>query len=109
MNTDLQTLIEQGENQSLEFKSAQVHANSLAKEMVAFANTSGGIILLGVEDDGSISGLPDDKNHEEWVSNIARNNVVPALSLGIEQQFIDAQSVLLPHAPPDLNLLDAMR
>ena len=99
MKIDLQSLISQGENQSLEFKSAKAHANSLAKEMVAFANTSGGAILLGVEDDGSISGLPDDKNHEEWVSNIARNNVVPALSLGIEQQFIDAQSVLYIAVP----------
>ena len=99
MNTDLQTLISQGENQSLEFKSAQAHANSLAKEMVAFANTSGGVILLGVEDDGSISGLPDDKNYEEWVSNIARNNVIPALSLGIKPQIIDAQSVLYIEIP----------
>lgn len=99
MNIDLLSLISQGENQSLEFKSAQAHANSLAKEMVAFANTSGGTILLGVEDDGSISGLPDDKNYEEWVSNIARNNVIPALSLGIQQQLIDSHSVLYIEVP----------
>ena len=65
MTIDLQALIAQGENQSLEFKSVGVHAGSLAKEMVALANTSGGAILLGVEDDGRVSGLPDDKNHEE--------------------------------------------
>lgn len=94
MNIDLQTLIAQGENQSLEFKSSEAHANSLAKEMVAFANTAGGVILLGVEDDGVISGLDDDKNYEEWVSNIARNNVIPALDLQIEQQLVGTQSVL---------------
>ena len=49
---DLNALIAQGENQSLEFKSAQVHPDSLAKEMVAFANSAGGIILLGVEGNG---------------------------------------------------------
>lgn len=99
MNIDLQTLIAQGENQSLEFKSAGVHANSLAREMVAFANTSGGVILLGVEDDGGVSGLPDDKNYEEWVSNIARNNVIPALDLMIEQHVIDTQAVLYVEIP----------
>ena len=77
MNIDLQSLISQGENQSLEFKSAQVHPNSLAKEMVAFANTTGGAILLGVEDDGSVTGLADDKSYEEWVSNIARAPAPP--------------------------------
>ena len=99
MNIDLQSLISQGENQALEFKSAQVHPNSLAKEMVAFANTSGGTILLGVEDDGSIGGLLDDKNYEEWVSNIARNNVIPALSLSVELLLIDSQSVLYIEVP----------
>jgi ATP-dependent DNA helicase RecG len=99
MNIDLPALITQGENQSLEFKSAQVHANSLAKELVAFANTSGGVILLGVEDDGSVSGLPDDKNYEEWVSNIARNNVIPALEVIIEQRSVDTLAVLYIEVP----------
>jgi len=52
---DINALIAQGENQSLEFKSAQVHADSLAKELVALSNTEGGMILLGVEDDGEVS------------------------------------------------------
>lgn len=58
MNTlRLQELLKQGENQRLEFKSEQINAAGLAKEMVAFANTHGGIILLGVEDDGTVSGI----------------------------------------------------
>jgi ATP-dependent DNA helicase RecG len=65
--TALTALIAQGENHALEFKSAQVHPDSLARELVALANTHGGVILLGVEDSGEIAGLPTDKNYEEWV------------------------------------------
>ena len=100
LNMDIKALIAQGENQSLEFKSAQVHPDSLAKEMVAFANSAGGLILLGVADDGLISGLPvDDKNFEEWVTNIARQNVVPGLDVGIEIIQQDSKIVLVIDVP----------
>lgn len=74
-------LIKGGENSAVEFKAADVKIDSLARELVAFSNTTGGIILLGVEDNGKISGLPGKKNFEEWTANIARNNVIPAVSL----------------------------
>lgn len=95
----LNTLIAQGENNALEFKSAQAHPDSLAKEMVAFANTQGGIILLGVEDDGVVSGLSGDKNHEEWVTNIARANVIPALDVIITRHVHDQKLVLQIDVP----------
>jgi ATP-dependent DNA helicase RecG len=83
-------LIEGGENSSVEFKSPDVNTDSLAKEMVAFSNTNGGIIFLGVEDNGTISGLQGKKNFEEWTANIARNNVIPAVQ--IQYNEIDIQN-----------------
>ena len=76
---DIVNLIQQGENQAVEFKGCQVHADSLAREMTAFSNTSGGVILIGVDDGGNIEGVSTDRDWEEWVANIARNNVVPAI------------------------------
>ena len=97
---DINALITQGENQSLEFKSAQVHADSLAKELVALSNTEGGVILLGVEDDGEVSGLPSNrKNYEEWVANIARQNVVPGLDVVIQQVQHNGNNVLVVEVP----------
>jgi len=75
----LNELIEQGENATVEFKSAEVRAESVAREMVAFANTHGGTLLLGVEDSGALSGVTRE-GCEEWIANIARSNVVPALA-----------------------------
>ncbi len=75
----IKEIISQGENRRVEFKSGSVRADSLAVEMSAFANTSGGIILVGVEDNGDITGM-ERTDFEEWVSNIARQNIIPALN-----------------------------
>ncbi len=72
-------LIEAGENSAVEFKTAEVKIDSLAKEIVAFSNTNGGVIFLGVDDNGTITGLIGKKNFEEWAANIARNNIIPAV------------------------------
>lgn len=99
IDTSLSELIAQGENHALEFKSAQVHPDSLARELVALANTHGGVILLGVEDSGDIAGVPTDKNYEEWVTNIARENVIPALDVRITRHWHTEKQVLQIDVP----------
>jgi len=59
--TELQEIIKNGENSGVEFKSDTVPNHQLAKEIVAFSNLSGGIILLGVDDNGEVSGITKDK------------------------------------------------
>src|SRR5690625_7768871 len=66
--TELAELIRNGETSGAEFKRDDVHADSLAKEMAALLNLKGGHILLGVENDGTVSGLTRDPHEaEEWV------------------------------------------
>lgn len=72
-------LIAQGENSAVEFKSSGVKPESLAREIVAFANGQGGIIFIGVDDSGEILGIEASAKLEEWVMNIVRNNVIPPL------------------------------
>lgn len=69
--------IPKSENQYIEFKAESVKAMSLAEEIVAFANTEGGEIWLGVEDDGTASGLSRD--YEEDVMNICRTLCIPPI------------------------------
>ena len=52
--------------------------HALAKELVAFSNLDGGKILLGVEDDGTISGITR-PNLEEWVMTACRDKIRPAI------------------------------
>ena len=53
MSSDyIKELIRQGENTSIEFKRGDVRTENLAKELIAFSNSSGGVVLLGIEDNG---------------------------------------------------------
>ncbi|MDO4683696.1 MAG: ATP-binding protein [Lautropia sp.] len=64
--TELLQLIANGENSGVEFERDDLRPEQLAREIVALANFQGGRLLLGVEDDGQISGIqrPD---LETWV------------------------------------------
>lgn len=53
---ELLKVINEGKNSYVEFKRDDVQADSVAKEMSALLNLEGGLILLGVEDDGSVTG-----------------------------------------------------
>lgn len=66
LKTELLEIIANGENSGVEFKRDDLRPEQLAKEIVALANFQGGKLLLGVEDDGSISGIQRD-DLETWV------------------------------------------
>jgi ATP-dependent DNA helicase RecG len=74
--TELREIVRYGENSGVEFKRDDVHPDSLAKEIAALANLEGGRILLGVEDDGCVSGLTRTaKDAETWVMNVCRDRL----------------------------------
>ncbi len=78
--SDLRELLRRGENSGVEFKRDALTPASLAREVAALLNLEGGVILLGVEDDGSVSGLRrPPKQAEEWVMEVARSHVRPAV------------------------------
>ena len=62
----LKEVIANGENSSVEFKQDNIRPEQLAKEIVAMANFQGGMILLGVDDTGNITGITRSKL-EEWI------------------------------------------
>jgi len=66
---ELREIIKNGENSAVEFKAADVRKESIAREIVSFSNTQGGVILVGVNDDGIITGLTATKDYEEWIMN----------------------------------------
>jgi predicted HTH transcriptional regulator len=61
--SELQRLVIEGEGHQLEFKRKASHPEKIVREMIAFANTEGGTILIGVDDNGTLPGIkyPDEE------------------------------------------------
>jgi ATP-dependent DNA helicase RecG len=90
LKAELLEIIANGENSGIEFKRDDIRPEQLAKEIVALANFQGGRIILGVEDDGAISGLQQ-KNTQEWVMNVFRDKVFPQIIPFYEELKTDDQ------------------
>jgi len=78
--SELLELIANGENSGVEFKRDDLHPEQLAKEIVALANFQGGCILLGVDDDGSITGIQR-ADLEPWVMDTVFGRTVHPMIL----------------------------
>ncbi len=68
---DLDILLREGEGSMLEYKESL--SSSFARELVAFANSAGGKILLGVRNDGTVIGVRDSNDLRARIQDIARN------------------------------------
>lgn len=62
----LRKIVDKGEGSYVEFKRKAAFPEKIVREMIAFANTRGGILLVGIGDEGTIPGLkhPEDDSHE---------------------------------------------
>jgi len=103
MQTDLQTLrklIRQGEGLRLEFKLKTTHPEKIVREIVAFANTEGGLLLIGVSDDKQIYGAKFPDEDEYVIEKAIKEYCSPPIDYTIERIPIAEDSereVLLFH------------
>ena len=89
--SELLELIANQENSGVEFKSDDLRPERLAREIVALANFQGGRILLGVEDDGTITGIQRD-DLEHWVMDaVFGRKVHPMILPFYEEVQVDDQ------------------
>ena len=96
---ELIEIIEKGEDSFTEFKEEKVHADDLAAEMVAFANTEGGRILLGISDKKEIRGISNPDREMQRTENISLNNCEPSLTVNIEKIKISSKIILCIYIP----------
>jgi len=103
--TELLDLLRNGESSAVEFKRDDITVEQLAKELVAFSNFEGGMVLLGVEDAGSISGITRQKP-EEWVMTTCRDKIRPAIIPFYEviRDMEPGKDVAVVRVPPGFNV-----
>ena len=99
--TELTEKIDLGEDSTIEFKRELPRRTDMADEIAAFANTRGGVILIGVDDDGTIVGLDRQAldRIEETVVQICRDSIDPVLHIITDRLRIDDKNLLKIEVP----------
>ncbi len=85
---ELKQLAALGEGPSLEFKRRVPRPERIAKELIALANTDGGRILLGVGDDGTLTGVDDTAEEEFMLRHAVKNHCWPEVAYETERVVI---------------------
>jgi len=96
---DIKMLIEEGEGFRLEFKRRISSAEKIARTIISFANTKGGIILFGVDDDGSIIGVESEKSEVALIEVAGHDFIDPPIQTVIEIVPFDGKDVIVCHIP----------
>ena len=95
----LQNLIREGEHQQQDFKYRVSDAMKLAKSVSAFANTDGGRLLIGVRDDGHMSGV---RSEEEiyMMHQAAYRYCRPEASIKFDTYHVEGRTIVIATVPP---------
>lgn len=104
-------MIKIGEGQQLDFKHSVSDARKIARSLVAFANTDGGTLLLGVKDNGKIAGIRSDEEiymietaaHLYCKPEVKFYHNLHTLEGKTIAEIIVEPSMLKPHSAPDTN------
>ncbi len=78
------------ESETVELK--EIYTSDLRKEIVAFANTNGGVIYVGVQDSGEIAGLDNADFVMQQISNSLRDSIRPDISMFTKIELLKEES-----------------
>src|SRR3990170_7048089 len=94
---ELKTQISLGEDSRRQFKQDVTNADALAAEMAAFSNSEGGVIYLGVADDGELPGLSraDVSRLNQLIGNAASQHVRSPLTVQTENIGVGDERVVI--------------
>ena len=95
----LQSLIGEGEHQQQDFKYRVSDAQKLAKSVSAFANTDGGRLLIGVRDDGHMSGVRDEEEIY-MMHQAAYRYCRPEASIKFDTYHVEGRTIVVATVPP---------
>jgi len=92
---DIREILTFPEGKTIEFKRDLSSMKPILKTIIAFANTAGGILVIGRDDRGSIIGVDDIFIAEEKLANAVADSIVPPLMPEIEIVSIEGKTLLV--------------
>jgi len=100
---ELLELIEEGENLHCEFKRKFSSPEKIAREMIAFANTKGGYIIFGVDDDKKIFGVESEKAEAELIKDAATTFCEPPVEYHLNYIEVEGKELVVAEVPESNN------
>ncbi|MGB3849435.1 MAG: ATP-binding protein [Tunicatimonas sp.] len=92
---EIQRLVRRGEGVQIEFKRKVAHPNKIIREIVAFANTRGGSLLIGVDDNGNIPGVRSAEEERYGLEKAIRQWCRPSIDYEVEVVPISGQKSVI--------------
>lgn len=96
---EFNTILENGETDRVEFKRKFTEPDKIAKEMTAFANSKGGLLIFGVDDDKTVVGVESEKGEIEYIDLAANHFCEPPIKHRIEIIHIFRKDVIVVDIP----------
>lgn len=97
---ELKELVRHGENKYIEFKLKTTHPEKIVREMVAFANTDGGRLIVGVADDKSLKGLKFPDEDEFILQRAIEKYIYPAIDYTLDRLTVEGEREILIYTVP---------
>ncbi len=92
---DISKIIEKPESKTLEFKRDLSSTKPILKTIVAFANTAGGMLIIGKESEGELVGITNILDAEEKISNLIADHIRPAILPEIEVVTVNGKDLVV--------------
>lgn len=96
---NVKKLIFEGEGVKLDFKKKITSCEKIARTMVSFTNNKGGVLLIGVADDGTITGVKNEDEERYMITKAATLFAKPALEPVFEEVYLEDKTVLVVEIP----------
>jgi hypothetical protein len=100
----IEQMIEGGETQQVEFKSKVGNGDDMVESILAFANTNDGVILIGVDDNGTAVGVDDVPKEEQRILEFVDFKCEPVVAnITFSRHSVGGKNILAVHVPKGSN------
>jgi predicted HTH transcriptional regulator len=99
MASGIRELIRNGESSQVEFKKTLPHPEKFARALVAFANSRGGVIIVGISDDHRVEGISDFEEEKYVLEKSAGFFCSPEVRFELSEEVLEGKSLMCISIP----------
>src|SRR5690349_4911739 len=99
MNSEITSLLNARESESLDFKGSRASLESIAKDVCGFLNQQGGVVVWGASDDGTVTGVPECVPRAHELNDYLIQNINPRPLLSVSTHTMKEKNLVVVEVP----------